>query len=62
MDVNVNKMTNDFFFMFQRIYFENEWRRKHKNLVKSEYRRKKIRDIFNDFINKNQILNNGAQL
>lgn len=55
-------MTNDFFFMSQRIYFENEWRRKHKNLVKSERRRIKIRYIFSDFINKNRIFNNGAQL
>lgn len=35
-----------------KIYFENEWRRKHKNLLKKEKRRIKISSIYRDLINK----------
>lgn len=31
---------------------ENEWRRKHKNLLKKEKRRIKISSIYRDLINK----------
>lgn len=38
---------------------ENEWRRKHKNLLKKEKRRIKISSIYRDLINKKK---NGKKL